>query len=469
MRIVIFGIGRFYQERKGKIPSDAEIVAFLDNNKKMQGKSIDNRPIVSPSKVKTLFYDKVILMSASEEAMKSQLLELGVEKEDIWYWEMFVSEVNRGLLRLYCGNSQIGEYKKKVLIISTDIEYNGGTIAAAYAARALQDRGEIVVLAAPDGNKTLIKEITDGGINVVLCPALPYVEKEELLWIQQFDVVMVNVFQMALCACRISKIKPVLWWIHEPGDLYEKALKRFQEHIEKGRLEKINVRAVSGVAQMNFNSHFSNTIEYTMPYGVPDENKEKNLKEKTDTLVFAIIGTVCTRKAQDIFVKAIEVLDIEDKKNVEFWIIGSIGTDEYSNEIKEIVSKDDAIKMIGPLTRSEIYEAYGRIDVVVCPSLEDPLPIVATEGMMYKKACIVSDKTGTVTYIRDGENGFICKAGDPSDLAEKMRTIIQNRNRLPEIGREARKVYDTYFSMESFGERLDTALQETINNWPINQ
>ncbi|MCI8597607.1 MAG: glycosyltransferase family 4 protein [Lachnospiraceae bacterium] len=469
MKIVIFGVGKFYQERKEKIPSEIEIVAFLDNNKKLQGSSMADRPIISPGDIKQLSYDKIILMSASEEAMKSQLLELGIGKREIWYWEEFVSAMNRGLLKLYCGNNKTEKFIKRILIISTDIEYNGGTIAALYAARALQESGNLVVLAAPDGNKIFINEITDCGVNVVLCPALPYVGKEELFWIQQFDVVLVNVFQMALCACEISKIRPAMWWIHEPRDLYNKVLKRFQGYINKDGLENINIYAVSSIAETNFNFHFPNTIEHTLPYGIPDENKDIRLNEKTDTLVFAIVGTVCVRKAQDIFVKAVGLLNTEDKKNVQFWIIGSMGIDEYCTKIKKMVSKNEKIKIIGPLTRSEICEVYRNIDVVVCPSLEDPLPIVATEGMMYGKTCIVSDKTGTASYLKNGETGFICKAGDPSDLSEKMRYIIHNQNKLQGIGREARKIYDKYFSMESFGERLEIALKETIDNWSNNQ
>lgn len=178
-----------------------------------------------------------------------------------------------------------------------------------------------------------------------------------------------------------------------------------------------------------------------------------------------MIGLVCFKKAQDIFIKAVELLDDREKRNVQFWIIGFIGDDEYSNQVKELASKDTAIKIVGRLMRSEIYEAYKEIDVLVCPSLEDSLPITATESMMYGKACIVSDATGTSHYIKNGENGFICKKGEPRDLCEKMRWIIQNQEKLPMLGFNARQTYERYFSLDKFGIRLETALQDTVDNW----
>lgn len=467
MKVIIFGLGRFYQERKDMITSDVEIVAFFDNNIELQGGTIDAKPIVSPMESGRFSYDKIILMSASEEEMKNQLLELGIEEEKIWYWERFFSEMYHGIFKLYCSNTNSkNRYTKKILIISTDLNYNGGTIVAAYAAKVLQECGNMVILAAPGGDKKFIKETTDSGINIMLCPALPYVQKEELFWIKQFDAVIVNVFQMILCACEISRIRPVLWWIHEPRDLFVQTIKRFQKVISMEQLERVDIYAVSNVPQRNFNFYFSDKIRKLLPYGIPDQREEAEVKEKKDHLIFAVIGVVCSVKAQDIFLKAIDLLSAEEKIGTEFWLIGFIGNDDYGRQIKEMASDREAIiKIKGQLTRSEIHEEYKKIDVVVCNSLEDSLPIVVTESMMYEKICIVSDTTGTAHYIKSGENGLVCKNGDPEDLCEKMRWVIHNQEKLHAMGSNARKIYEKHFSMKAFRRRLETALQDTVDNW----
>lgn len=465
MKIVIFGTGRFYQNRKEEIPSNVEIVAFLDNNQTLYGQYLDGCPIVSPCETKELCYDKIILMSASQEAMESQLLSLGIDSKSIWHWGQFVSEYGYNVLKVYYAQNNIIKPEKKILIITTYLDYVGGTIAAVYAAKALQSRQNSVFLAAPGGNKRFIDETLEEGINVIISPSLPFVHKRGVFWIQQFDIVIVNVFQMVLCASEISRIKPVLWWIHEPGVLYEETLSQFQKYICMEQLKKCSIYAVSNIAQRNFNAYFMDRIEKVLPYGIPDYRKSIDLKNETDDLVFALIGAVCSRKAQDIFIKAMKLLTKEERKNVQFWLIGYIDTDEYGNQIRALAAGDGMIQIMGQLTRSEIYKIYDKIDVVVCPSLEDPLPIVVTEGMMYGKTCIVSDKTGNVQYITDKENGLICKAADPEDLCEKIRWVIHNKEKLSTIGAASRETYEKHFSMETFGQRLDEALQDTMDEY----
>lgn len=467
MKILVFGVGKFYQERKHDIPADVDIVAFLDNNPTLQGKCIDGKPVMFPCEVNCLAYDKILIMSVSEKAMKSQLIGLGVKKEDILYWDQFSGAVNQGVFRLYCGNDSITEFKKKVLVISTDLDFNGGTMAAFYAVKALQERGDYVILAAPAGNRIFIDEAVRSGINIVICSALTCMQKEVMFWVQQFDIVLVNVFQMALCALEISKIKPVLWWVHEPRDFYEKTIDRFYEYMCRERLELIKIYAVSDIAKNNFKFHFGEQPISVLPYGIPDRDRSIHPKNESDSMVFALIGAVCPTKAQDIFIKAIRLLSAEEKRNIRFWIIGYIGKDKYCAEIKEAVSGDEAIKIVGKLNRSEMHEAYRKIDVVVCPSLEDSFPIVVTEGMMYGKTCIVSDKTGSARYIRNRESGLICKSGDAVDLCRQIRWTISNRGNLSAIGEKARLIYKQNFTLEKFGHRLEDALQDTANEWRL--
>lgn len=469
MKIVIFGTGKYYQRRKEKISLDTEIIAFLDNDPQLQGKMINGIQIFAPQKIKQLSFDKIVLMSARAEEMKQQLIKLDVSEKDIWSWKQLNSEMWHGVFKFYVRNIKLEEKKKKILIISTDLDYNGGTLAVVYAAMALQKRDFRVLLAAPAGVPKFISEVINNGINVVLCPGFPYLREEELFLIKQFDVVLVNVFQMVLCANEISGLRPTIWWIHEPSGMYNDIIKEFPQYMNEEKFEKISIYAVSNVAQRNFNYYFPSCIQKTLFYGIPDLKKENILGEKRDGLVFAVIGAVCPIKAQEIFVRAARLLKDKNRMKAQFWIIGFIGDDEYSNEVKELVLQDESFKLWGQLTRGEMQEIFRKIDVVVCPSLEDCLPIVVTEGMMYQKVCVVSDHTGSANLIVDGVNGYVVPAGDVLALKEKMELVIDNLDKYETIGKNARETYEKYFSMEVFGNNLEKAVKETINLWGLNE
>ena len=459
MEVVVFGIGKFFREKEVFIKENTTIIAFIDNNKMFYGKSLNAIPVFLPNHINKLFYDKILLMSAKANEMKQQLIELGVESEKIWYWEQFFSNIVHGTFRFYLGNKNGIARHKKVLIISTVLNYNGGTLAAFYAAMALQNKGYQVVLSAPDGNKKLIQEITEKGINIVLCLALPYLYQEELFWIQQFDFVLVNVFQMIKCAYEISKLRPSVWWIHEPKELYEDITLRFSEYTKNKKLSGINIYAVSNIAQRNFNMHFPGRIDKVLTYGIPDEKRDAN-KSKKEKIIFALIGAIIPIKAQDIFLKAIALLNEKDKLKAEFWLIGSVGQSEYVHQIRNMVSKERTVQLKGVLTRSEMNQVYTDIDVVVCPSIEETASIVVTEGLMYGKVCITSNTVGMADYIEDGINGFICKCGNVEDLAEKLQWVIGHIETLEKVCLNARKTYEKYFTLEKFGNRLESLLIE---------
>ncbi len=67
---------------------------------------------------------------------------------------------------------------------------------------------------------------------------------------------------------------------------------------------------------------------------------------------------------------------------------------------------------------------------------------------MNSKVCIASDNTGTVHFITEKVNGLVCKARDVDSIEECMEWCLNNRDKLPEIGKNARKIYDENFSME---------------------
>ena len=127
------------------------------------------------------------------------------------------------------------------------------------------------------------------------------------------------------------------------------------------------------------------------------------------------------------------------------------------------MASDSSIEFLGELTREEIKKAFQDIDVLVCPSREDPLPIVVTEAMMYGKTCIVSDSVGMADHIEDGENGFVFRKDDADALAERMTWVFRNQNRLAKIGKNARKVYEECFTMDCFGQRLEDVLRKWIS------
>lgn len=470
MKIIIFGTGIYYRNRKEELKKikDAEIVTFIDNDSNKWGISLEGIQINSPDIISRVDYDVVILMSLHVKEMKKQLLNMGVDVSKIKLWEQFCAEVIHEKMKVINPIGCTEKKVKKILILSQVLDYSGGPLTAVYAALALKKVGYSVVLAASKGQKEFIEEIITNDISVVICPVIPYLQEEELNWIRDFDIVIVNVFPMIKCAYDIGFICPTLWWIHEAKNAYPTIVTRFDDLINIKKVERINTYAVSKIAQNNFNEYFPYKISNILNYGIPDMNlKSVSEKNKKPQIIFALIGYVYKLKAQDIFIKAIEEMNYGE--SAEFWIIGNMEDNEYCNSIREAAEQNPSIKIKGVLTREEIYNVFPKIDVVVCPSREDCLPIVMTEAMMFGKICIASEGTGTADFITEGENGFVVPVEDVQALSKKMQWVLENKTQLEHIGKNARKTYEQYFSMEVFGDNLEKALLETEEFWKANK
>ncbi len=465
MKIIIFGVGKYYEKRKKDIEecNDIDIIAYTDNNSALWGKQIDGVPVIPPDYIEKFSYDKIVIMTLYAQEIFNQLQACGIEESRIRFGPQFSAElIYRGKRKIFQGNTSQGKYKKRILIISEALNYTGAPIAAFYAAMAFQHRGYAIMLAAPNVDREFVQEVVERGITVALCPELPYLYDTK--WLGEFDVVMVNTLPMLQSAYACCMLRPTFWWLHEATSFYESEKSKPWNKIEKDKLQRIHIFGVSNLAKKNFNTLFLNQMQKILCYGIPDVYDSSKIEMAgREKIVFAIIGSVCERKAQDIFVEA--AVQVKNKIPVEFWIIGSLDDDIYGEKIYEICDDQQSIKLMGQLTRKEIYDVFPQIDVVVCASREDPLPIVMTEGMMFGKVCITTDATGTVDYIQDGVNGFVVPQGDIEALKEKMEWVINNRERIDKIGNCARSTYEQYFTMDIFEENLERAVFETEKKW----
>lgn len=472
MRIIVFGIGKYFHNRKEKLQEllcEDEIIAYIDNHASSHEK-IDGKSVLYPDEINKISCDVIILMSIHNRAMRTQLQELNIDNLKIWSWEKYAAHKTHGKFQVYIGDERTNG--KKILIMSHVLSYGGGQLAVIYAAQAIMNRGYTVFIAAPSGEKKFIDEMVRKGFNFIICPAFLYMGKEELYFIKQFDVVMANVFPMISCACEMSKVRPVLWWIHENSERFDTAYRdtrdKFSEYDNVQSMEKVNIVAVSNIAKKNFEQYYPNRIDSILPFGIPDEAKSDGHDKSKEKLVFAIIGLVCERKAQMIFLEAIEMMNAEERDQCEFWIIGQNAGGEYCNAVKEKARAIPEVKMKGQLTREEIKLAFCDIDVVVCASLEETMSITVVEGMMHSKVCITTDATGVADYISDKENGFVCRAGDVEALYRRMIWIVRNKHSIDSIRNKARSTYENNFSMEQFGEKLEEQIKETQRRYENN-
>lgn len=465
VRIVIFGTGLFWENRKDLVLNTADVVCFLDNAPEKMDHYLCGKIIDSPENIFKYDYDYVIIMSKYVDEMKGQLVRLGVAEEIIWVWKDFKCNTLRDCCEYHIND---GDRKWDTVIIANEMGYDGGTIAAVYAAKALMQRGQKVILCAWRCDTQYLGEIRRDGLDVLIAPILEYdISSEVMKIIEESQYVLVNVFPMLPIVARLNGRRPVLWWIHEAEECYGPTMEKFLGYADASYFDQVHIKAVGRTAKDNFNSHFPGRIASTMPYGIPDDVNSGTQcliaagqeGEKNTPVTFAVVGGLCDRKAQDVFVDAVKLLDSTERTKAKFLIIGN-DNNEFGRRVHKMAQGIDEIIFTGKLSREEIKKVYPKIDVLVCSSREDIVPIVVTEAMMYGKACVLTDRTGSMDFIQDGEDGMICRTDDAGDLCEKMRFFISHPKEAERMGQAGRKIYEEYFTMDRFADNLLASFEE---------
>lgn len=88
--------------------------------------------------------------------------------------------------------------------------------------------------------------------------------------------------------------------------------------------------------------------------------------------------------------------------------------------------------------------------------------MVVLENMMLEKCVLVSTATGNAAFIEDGVNGYVFDADNPLMLRDTLVRMIDCREQLLMIGKQASHIYQQYFSMEVFERNVKRMITDFI-------
>lgn len=484
MKFLLFGTGEYYNRYKIWF-ARKEVLALIDNSKEKQGQYIDGILVISPEDVqlyRQYEYDAIIILSFYIKAMKTQLIHLGVEESKIYhFFDLHSLICHTGLkreIRYYAHGQGNSEYIQediynKILLLSHDLTLGGPALALYHAAQVLVRSGYQVVYGSMlDG--PLRNILLEEGIPVIVDENLMIETMREAEWIRGYSLVICNTMNFHVFLSDRDKNIPVAWWLHDSLFFYDGVSTAVMDKLETENMKIWSVGPIPERAVKTFRPDFH--VEDLL-YGVADQIKEenksdrhdnvseiirlneedKNSKElvtkKIDKIRFITIGYIERRKGQDILIEAIRCLESSIRQKAEFFFVGQ-NTSLVAQELMEIAEDIPEIIVTGPVGREEIGELLFQSNVLVCPSREDPMPTVVAEAMMHGIPCLVSDTTGTVKYLRDGVDGMVFQSGNVEQLAELLCRCIQGFDDLKQMGKNARLVFEKYFSMETFEDHL---------------
>ena len=463
MKCLIFGTGDYY-ERYKKWLENEEIVALIDNSCEKQGMYLDGHIVISPDQVCKYEYDNILILSFYYNDMREQLLQYGVDPQKIYHFYSIRQIVdwkkNKKDLIGY------GDYKRildmqtigrKVLLLSPELNNGGPAIALFHVALILKKKGmNILVASMIDGE--LREKYLNSNISVVIDNNLQMSVMKEEEWTSKFDLIICNTLNFHVFLSERNIEIPCIWWLHEADFFYAGVNK---DNLDKISLQNLKVVAVGEIPKNALEKYRPDILISDLLYYVRDVTYGKQSFEGDDIFRIALIGYLEEIKGQDILLKALQLMPTMYKKNIYVYIVGKKET-LYGKTLMTKYKDVSNVLFTGELDRSDIHRLLDKIDILVCPSRQDSMPTVVAEAMMHSKASIISDAVGMKKYIRDKFNGLIFQSESVEGLIDKIEYCMENCRELITMGKNARKIYETQFSVEAFENQLMNLIEALL-------
>ena len=158
----------------------------------------------------------------------------------------------------------------------------------------------------------------------------------------------------------------------------------------------------------------------------PIMNLDKNYNYDLNSKIILSVGRLTYQKGFDLL---LDVANIVLKKHEDWkWIILGEGEDRQILEDKiKTLKLEEKIILKGNVSNVDDY--YKATGIFVLTSRFEGLPMTLLETKPFKLPVVSFDiKTGPNECILNNKNGYLIKAFDIEDMAEKINNLIENKN-----------------------------------------
>lgn len=455
MRIAVWGSGYYYKKFKKYIRME-DVAYIIDNDEKKVGSFIDEKEIKSPQFLNTENLECILILVKNYEEIIKQLSELGISKRMILTYE------NLSLLTNKIPCVTIGNYVQYLSEWVECVEENIIFICTHCIARSgvpivLMNMANLLLQM---GYKVLLGTLEDGSLEEEIKKyRIPYIKDIEIFFYDKYftdfikntcEFVFLGTIALADYGRKIAAMGcKIKWWLHESESIYYKnyPLPKDDNIIFYGGGERV----IS-----EFKKYYTMQIRHLLYY-LPEKEQEFYLSVE-EKITFICIGEICKRKAQDILISALQIMNKSLRHRIKVIFAGSKG-DLYI-DWKNICKVVPEIIYENELNQIQIEELYKKADYLICPSRDDPMPLVVTQAFQHGIPCIISDEVGQSQYIKSGGKNEIFRNEDKEQLKQILEYLAISGKRT-EPCYYSRKIYEDYFSEKVMRKTLRKIIDES--------
>jgi glycosyltransferase involved in cell wall biosynthesis len=235
--------------------------------------------------------------------------------------------------------------------------------------------------------------------------------------------------------------RPSLLYIHESTSIFrffELTLK-LPLHAVVGRAleEATRVLFLCRATQAYYDDHNRNGNFRIVPSWIRvraiDEFRRANARDDlrrrhglpVDEIIIANIGTVCERKGQHVFIRAVDHFNhhYHGATPVRFLMVGA-RPGIYLDLLQRDLARMGLTNITFVPETGAAFDYFALADMFVCTSFEESFPRVVLEAMAFRTPIVSTDVHGVAEMVRQRAEAYLVRPGDVAGLSRMMRTCL---------------------------------------------
>jgi len=336
--------------------------------------------------------------------------------------------------------------KKKILLISHSFSHTGAPHSLLRIGKVLLELGYYCEVWSPHSGG-MEPDYMENGIPVKIVKPNMLYDRDTIREMKKFDFAIANTILTYEYYSAVRKYMPAIWYIREATNIPEYCNKKYNYKMYSALRRAKDIYCVSEYAAEHIKKYNRNV---EVIHNCVEDYSKYSKPERHSKVRFIQLGSIEPRKGYHVLIDAFGSLDRYYKERCELFFAGQKmqKSGDYYDTIMEKVSKMDNVHYLGEI-RDDVEKTriISSTDAVIVASLDESCSLVALEATMLSKPLIVTENVGA-KYMVTEENGIIVKTNDADSLKNAIVSIIDNKDRLPEMGGASRRMYDEYASME---------------------
>ena len=368
--------------------------------------------------------------------------------------------------------------RPRVAAFSHSLERNGANNFLLYLLRELREQLGFELFSPKEGAMRADYEAM--GIPVHICDmklATYPTDVREVLSKFQYAIANTIMTTEVINAAKDLNV-PCLWVIHEawPKDQFNYYAKEvfMMTHLDENAISEAFTNASkivfpAKVQENCYNGLFKPENAKVIYNGIPlsrinayrtvqnRDHVRKELGYGPDDLLLVHMGTVCKRKAQLVTCQAFAELymtgPLPEGKKYKLLLVGAryirqheIDYIEECKQTLESVGANEAATILD--VKKNVLPYYLAADIVLCPSINEVLPLVICEAMAFERPVIATRIDGIPEAITNDKEGLLVEPGNPAELYDAIDRLARDPELRASMGRSGRQRVLSQFSFD---------------------